>query len=176
MTTTTEKPVPAWRVPWRLGGTKDDAEHNEFLSFDLVNGGMLHELIEAAYEAETVDEAQQRRFEVVDDLMIALDLVGWAVVSKTDNGLRFPMASSHPLAPAWANVSPPVTGDTIVKLLPKSSGPKRPTSPTVRQVLDNMEPAERQTFVLDFLDHMVESGMIDASKLADFKPPWTNKS
>jgi hypothetical protein len=75
------------------------------------------------------------------------------LVNKDRPSAGYLMESDHPLEPSW------------VYGLRKR--------PLLRQLLDNMHPAERRTFVLDFLDYLIDSGMLDPSKLADFKPPWT---
>jgi hypothetical protein len=95
------KPVPAWRAPWRLDNTPEAVEENIELATELLFEGGIAELFDAAAEAPDIGERTRRLREATDDLAIAIDQCGWALVPK-DAKAAWPMYRPHPLSPQWA--------------------------------------------------------------------------
>jgi hypothetical protein len=98
---------------------EEDEDYNIDLAAELLDGYKLHDLFDAAGQKKTTDDdegwdAWQRHREVLDDILIAFDQLGWTVGCKTQPDKRWPMWSPHPLTPSWADT-------------PESDKPKRPT-------------------------------------------------
>ncbi len=96
-----------WRVPWRTvsGGTEHEAsdlEHNEILALELFEGIGLDPVTAAALSTRNWQGRAARLVEITDDMMVAIDQLGWKVVPRDPlSPYRWPMAAHHDLCPDW---------------------------------------------------------------------------
>src|SRR5689334_347291 len=86
------------RVRWDVADRYSDA--NLHLANELLLGNLL------------MPRPLLRGPAVIDDLMIALDQLGWKLVPQCGGDGRWPMATPHPLTPDWCE-PPPTTAVTI---------------------------------------------------------------
>jgi hypothetical protein len=98
-----------WRVPWTevRHGTeyeKSDIEHNEKWAYDLLDGCL--DVWENVI-ADTSDDPWERceqGIAIMDDVLIAFDMLGWKLVSKDDpESNRYPIMRSDNFAPDWCS-------------------------------------------------------------------------
>ena len=95
-----------WRVPWTevRHGTEyeeSDKEHNEKWAYAMLDGDL------GIWEAVIADTQTDRRMEqgvaLMDDVLIAFDMVGWKVVSKDDPTHKYPIMRSDDFCPEWSD-------------------------------------------------------------------------
>jgi hypothetical protein len=96
-----------WRVPWtevRYGTEHEqsDIEFNTDWANDLLSGNLdlWKRIIANAPDHEGDRHAQGSA--VTDDVAIALDMLGWKVVSQDDPKRRWPICRDDDFRPAWA--------------------------------------------------------------------------
>jgi hypothetical protein len=87
------------RAPWRKAGDGDNID----IAYEVIGGGaLLYQLKAAVIPFQRIEDRDRMRLEVMDDLFIVLDVLGWELRSKNDpSTARWPMAAPHPLTPAW---------------------------------------------------------------------------
>jgi hypothetical protein len=95
-----------WRVPWTAvrHGTEyeeGDVEHNENWANVLLDGCLD---LWADVIAATSDDTAERYAQgvaVMDDVLIAFDMLGWKVVCKDDPQRSYPILRRNDFAPDW---------------------------------------------------------------------------
>ena len=100
-----QKARKPWRVPWTevRHGTEyeeSDVELNECWANLMLDGQFIWtEEMDAAPDdlAGRLDQG----IAVMDDVLIALDMLGWKVVSKDDPTARYPMLREDDFRPDW---------------------------------------------------------------------------
>jgi hypothetical protein len=96
-----------WRLPWRTvrRGTQheaSDVRHNNNVAEEVFCGVRLDDVMAAALSADDWQDRAARFIEITDDLIVALDQLGWRLVPKDPSSEdRWPMAAHHDLCPDW---------------------------------------------------------------------------
>jgi hypothetical protein len=95
-----------WRVPWTevRHGTEyeeGDIEWNEEWANNLTDGNLdlWQQIIAAA--SDDPRERYVQGIAVMDDVLIALDMLGWKVVSKDDPTHHYPILRNDDFRPDW---------------------------------------------------------------------------
>ena len=100
--------MKVWRVPWtevRRGTEFEEADNewNEDWADILLDGnlGLLQEVIDAAPDSDAGQYEQG--VALMDDVLIAFDMLGWKVVCKNDDGRGYPILRNDDFVPDWCD-------------------------------------------------------------------------
>jgi hypothetical protein len=97
---------PVWRVPWtevRHGTEYEDSDidHNEAWA-DVVTDGCLDFWTDViANTSDDPAERSEQGIAIMDDVLIALDMLGWKVVCKDDPKCGYPILRDDDFRPDW---------------------------------------------------------------------------
>jgi hypothetical protein len=101
---------PVWRVPWTevRHGTEyenSDVEHNETWANAVLDGQFIW-VEDLAATPDDWAERYEQGVAVMDDVLIAFDMLGWKVVTKDDPAKtwdRYPIMRGDDFAPDWCS-------------------------------------------------------------------------
>jgi len=103
-----ENSKPVWRVPWtevRYGTEyeESDEEHNMNWANALLDGCLDYWENVIADTSDDPAERYGQRVAIMDDVLIAFDMLGWKVVSKDDPTHKYPILRGDDFCPDWCD-------------------------------------------------------------------------